>query len=346
MGNSFGLNQLAEMLDKKEDDASPDESHAKRETRSKAPIYSKGMTGFTKQQSLVMDMPVTKDKVTCVLMELEPSQCMITPFNKRVQTLLNENDPTIVSLLNSIKENGQRDPVLAHVVTKDGNTFYEIVYGSRRRFVAELIGKQQGQCFKLKAWVANKVISDVDKKVLADSENTDRANISAWEQGQYLLNVAQQNPSWSQQRVAETEGVTQKTISMYFKMAQMPESIVALMNTPTTISLKSGCKIAKQLQALNKAQLKRLVDNLSQSAPFNSSSLLSRAIEAAVHDGNRKNKLKSVKGEKGVIVNKAGQVKAHLGAHRSIDGQYKIDLFHLSKDEYKALVTALEKILV
>ena len=343
MSKNFGLNQLAEILDKKEEGTLADNGYAKRTARVKAPIDSKGLTGFTKQQSLVIDMPVTKEKVSCVLMELDPLKCTITRFNKRVQTLLKEDDPTVVSLLHSIEENGQRDPVLAHVVNKDGNSCHKIIYGSRRRYVAELISKKQGECFKLRAWVANKVISDVDQKALADSENRDRANISAWEQGQYLVGVAQQNPSWLQNRIADAESVTQKTISMYFKMATLPESIVALMDSPSAISLKSGCKIAKQLQGLSNIQPQDLIEDLSKDAPFSSSSQLSRAIASIVHEGSVKNKSHGRKKE--VIVDKNGQIRARLGVHRSIEDQYKIDVFHLSQPEYRELVVALKKVL-
>jgi ParB/RepB/Spo0J family partition protein len=337
MSNKFGLNDLAAMIDG--DDANKGQKNSQTLSRRSGslPLQSRAMTGFAQQQRLLMDMPVTKEKKECVLMELNPFACNVSPLNKRVQSLLSIHDPAIVSLQASIEKIGQREPVLVQAITGNNNeVVYELIYGSRRRFVTEQIRKQNSD-FTLKAWVINGRVSEPDIKVLLDSENEDRQAISAWEQSQYLFKLSQQHPNWSQRKLADYEGITQKTLSYYIKLAALPQDVVALMDSPLSISLQTGCQIVKQLEAIEHNQQKQLVKKLSNQAPFHSSADLIKIMRSVLDKESKQ----IVKRQKHQIKDKKGHLKAQIGAHRTIVGRYKIDLFDVSDEQISKVTEVL-----
>jgi ParB family chromosome partitioning protein len=336
---TFGLKDLESSLsaDKSKRNDKKEEGGYKK--RVSSPIDAHSMkNAMGKTQRLYITLPVTQEKADCVLMELDPSRCVASPFNKRVQTLLSESDPNIAQLKASIQQDGQRDPVLARPVGKGTDQQYEIVYGTRRRFVAEAIARENPE-FRLKAWVATNV-SDADAKRLAESENDDREDISAWEQAQYLKQLAADNPTWTQEKLAAMEQVDQKTVSRYLQLAALPETVVKLMASPAAITRQSGVKVVKALEGLDKKALDKLMGTLQGAAPYPTTIALLAAIAEAL-----KPKVKTAKRSKVQIKDKKGKLRANVTPHRTNKGPFNIDAYELSDDEYDKLMAELKKLL-
>ncbi len=340
---AFGVNALSQALEDKK--SAPVEPHTKEPVHSKSvssPINSPGMSKNTQRiQRLYLDLPVSKIRAECELMELDPTQCIASPFNKRIQSLLSANDPAIQQLKASVQKEGQRDPVLIRPVAKPTDKLrYEIVYGTRRRFVAELIAKEEEGEFKLKAWVSNK-ITDPDAKRLADSENTDRQDISAWELAQYYQRLKDDRPELSLEAVASIEGVDGSSVYRYLQLAQLPEATVKLVISPAEITLRSGLEVLKAFKSLTPAMKETLMASLAREAPYATAAMLVKAIRALTQPkfaAPTKNMRIEILGDK-------GQKRAVIGAHRSNEGQYKVDVFDVSDTELMALHKALQKVL-
>lgn len=340
---AFGVNALSQALENK--NAEPVDPHPKGPVHSKpvsSPINSPGMSKGTQRiQRLYLELPVSKTRAECELMELDPTQCIASPFNKRIQSLLSANDPAIQQLKASVQEEGQRDPVLIRPVAKPTDKRrYEIVYGTRRRFVAELIGREGEGDFKLKAWVSNK-ITDPDAKRLADSENTDRQDISAWEMAQYYQQLKEDRPELSLEAVASIDGVDGSSVYRYLQIAQLPEAIVKLVISPAEITLRSGLELLKAFKTLTPAKKEALMASLAREAPYATAAVLVKAIKAQTQSKTAaptKNKRIEILGEN-------GQKRAVIGAHRSNAGQFKVDVFKVSDTELIALQQALQKVL-
>lgn len=339
---SLGIGALSEALDEKNEPAVA----TTRPTPTKAvssPINAPAMSGVTQRiQRLYLDLPVTKVKAECELKELDPSVCVASRFNKRVQSLLSPTDPAVMQLKRSMAEEGQRDPVLVRPLqTPEGKVQYEVIYGTRRRFVAELLSDEaSNDGFTLKAWVSNK-ISDADAKRLADSENQDRQEISAWEMAQYYQEIKSARPELSLEAIAGIEGVDASSVSRYIQLASLPEDIVKLVSSPSEITLRSGLDILKATKRKAPAARQKLYASLRLLAPFNKTAELLKAIKADDVD-----KLTTpTKAKKIEVVDREGRKRAIIGAHRTQQGQYKVDLFDLSDDELSAVHQSLAKVL-
>lgn len=336
---TFGLKDLENSLTAGKTKRSEQREEGGYKKRVSSPIDAHSMkNSMGKTQRLYIQLPVTQEKADCVLMELDPKRCVASPFNKRIQTLLIDSDPNIAQLKASILQDGQRDPVLARPVGSGSEQQYEIVYGTRRRFVAENIALDNPD-FKLKAWVAT-TISDADAKRLAESENDDREDISAWEQAQYLKKLAADNPTWTQGKLAAMEQVDQKTVSRYLQLAELPEDVVKLMASPAAITRQSGVKVAKVFADLEPKLRQKLLKALREDAPF----VTTIALLTAIAERSEK-KASAIKRSKVQLKNKQGQLRATVTPHRTKQGQFKIDAFALSDEEYDSLLSELKKLL-
>ncbi len=292
-------------------------------------------------QRLYLDLPVSKTRAECELMELDPTQCIASPFNKRIQSLLSATDPAIQQLKASVQDEGQRDPVLIRPIAKPTDKLrYEIVYGTRRRFVAELIAREGDGDFKLKAWVSNK-ITDPDAKRLADSENTDRQDISAWELAQYYQRLKEDRPELSLEAVASIEGVDGSSVYRYLQLAQLPEATVKLVISPAEITLRSGLEVLKAFKTLPPSKKETLLASLAREAPYATAAELVKAIKAQTQS----KPVAPTKNKRIEILGEDGEKRAVIGAHRSNAGQFKVDLFNVSDSELIALQQALQKVL-
>ncbi len=338
---SLGIGALSEALEQKNEPVAVKERPTPTKTVA-SPINAPAMSGATQRiQRLYLDLPISKVKAECELKEIDPSTCVASRFNKRVQSLLSSTDPAVMQLKRSMEEEGQRDPVLVRPLqTPQGAIQYEVVYGTRRRFVAELLNQASNDGFMLRAWVSNK-ISDADAKRLADSENQDRQGISAWEMAQYYQEIKTTRPELNLEAIAGLEGVDASSVSRYLQLASLPEDIVKLVSSPAEITLRSGLDILKATKRKSPAVRQKLLANLRMLAPFAKTADLLKAIKADDVD----KLVTPTKAKKIEIADKQGNKRAVIGAHRTKQGQYKVDLFELSDDELASVHQALVKAL-
>jgi ParB/RepB/Spo0J family partition protein len=333
----FGVSALTEKLEEKSGAPTSHKHGVKTKTIS-SPIESPAMAkNQSRIQRMYIDLPVTKNRVECEYIEILPEQCVVSRLNKRVQSLLSPSDPAIIKLKNSIQEDAQRDPVLLRSINStQGMGEYELIYGSRRRFVIELL-RNEGIDVKLRAWVANS-IPDSDAKKLADSENEDRQAISAWEIAKYYEAIQRKNNAVTAEYIATEENITASSVRRYLQLATLPEDIVKKVKSPTEISLRSGLDILKIINQQQPDRRKEIIDTVKKMDSFDSSNDLSKAIKDIATPKESK-----VKNSKPIdIVDNKGNHRAKIGTHRSKKGKYKIDLFDAKDEEIQKVIEALE----
>lgn len=214
--------------------------------------------GALRGQRLYIDMPSSKKKIDCSHMLLDTSQCIPGPYNMRNQSLLTRDNQSFMALVDAIDAEGQRDPVLARPIKVNGETRYEVIYGTRRRAAVEYLAKTGTPDIKLRAWVGVD-ITDQDAQALALSENADRQDVSVWEKA--LFAQQKQTEKESVAKIAEVLRVSEKTVYAYLKLASIPQSIVAVFASPEALSLAGGQQIAAQIkaQSLSEEDLQALV---------------------------------------------------------------------------------------
>lgn len=298
-----------------------------------------GAKGVKKIERKLLKMPVTKTEVELTAMNVDPKECLIHPKNRRIQALLNVDNSEIVNLINSMKEEGQREPALARLVDVDGESKVEIIDGSRRRFASKLL-QEEDKNFKFKIWLGNN-INNVDADFLTKSENENRDAISAWETAQYLKKVEASNPTWSHDVIGASEGMARQTVSDYLAIADIPLTIVTLLRTPHLLTVNAGLQVLKIMNSLTKNEQEGCLEQLKKSAPYSRMNDLVKSLKQTITPQSEKKPTANKK-----IKIKCGEkVRAEVGKNRKVVGQYKIDLYDLSDVEYNKLLKAIQKIL-
>lgn len=312
-----------------------------KERNTASAILSPGFQIPKASQRKFLRLPVTGTEIELSGKEIAPNECVIHPRNRRIQSLLSPSNPKVRKLVESFKTEGQREPVLARYIKgKDGNLVVEIIDGSRRRYAAELLSKENTD-FKLRIWVASSV-PDVDADFLTRSENENRDDISPWETAHYIARLADENPSWSQEVLADKEGIDQSMVSLYLTLAHLPVSFVRLVESPDLVTLTGGVELVKVIRALSDDEQQKLLTRLSGKAPFGKFRDYVKTVKELL---KKPAPVKKPTANSAVPIEVNGKVRAEVSKHRTKKGQYKVELYDLSDSNYQKLMDALPSLL-
>lgn len=114
-------------------------------------------------------------------------------------------------LIDSIAKDGQQEPAVARRVRGDPSFDYELIYGMRRRFACELLGK------KLKLRVVE--TDDAQAAVLMHIENADRQDITPMERALSFQTQIEAKVFATQDALAEAIGLSKGQVAKMLKAA-------------------------------------------------------------------------------------------------------------------------------
>jgi len=114
-------------------------------------------------------------------------------------------------LIDSIAKDGQQEPAVARRLKGDPNFDYELIYGMRRRFACELLGK------KLKLRVVE--ADDAQAAVLMHIENADRQDITPMERALSFQMQIEAKVFATQEALAEAIGLSKGQVAKMLKAA-------------------------------------------------------------------------------------------------------------------------------
>jgi len=114
-------------------------------------------------------------------------------------------------LVDSIAKDGQQEPALARRVRGDPSFDYELIYGMRRRFACELLGK------KLKLRVVE--ADDAQAAVFMHIENADRQDITPMERALSFQTQIEAKVFATQEALAEAIGLSKGQVAKMLKAA-------------------------------------------------------------------------------------------------------------------------------
>lgn len=296
------------------------------------------MPDLSGSSGIDLPLPISKRTIPAEHVLIDASKCSISKFNKRVQSLLSENDPAVKQLINSIKEVGQRDPILARQLPDKS---YEVVYGSRRLFAVNSINKQRKddglEPIQIRAWLAD--VPEGDVKALADSENDDREGISIYERAMWFKKLKAEN-DWSAEVIASSENVSPSTVKDGLKIADIDIAFIQLLSSPKEVSGTSGLQLAK---AIEKAKDNRVKEFLSkhEGMVFAKMADLLKGFKdfTTVKSQGSRDSQKPV-----LYASEDGKTKAKMTKHRTQEGQYKIDVFDMGDDQLTRLQALLSEL--
>lgn len=283
--------------------------------------------------ALSLFLPATGRSVTADYALIDPALCHVSELNRRVQRLLSVDNAEVASLIGSIAESGQREPVLVRRLPKGR---FEVIYGSRRRFAVAHLAQTAQPDLKLKAWVIDD-LADEDAKQLAIAENQFRADLSAWEVAQYLWEESIRRPDVTHEQLAQEEGMSRSLVTRYLLLAELDERFLHQLTAPSAMSLTSGLALRKLISDYGPRVMEAL-SQLKAQPRFSEASKLIQALK-------QKLQIASKPGDgKQLLTNSAGKVVGKMTPKRSKKGSYSIDITGLNEAQAQRLKQFLEQL--
>lgn len=222
-------------------------------------------------------------------------------INHRHQHWLSDENKSFCKLVESIKQEGQKIPIL---VRPKGDRF-ELIYGSRRRQACINIGSQ------VRAIVAEG-ISEQQAHELAIFENTNHQGLSPLEEAQALEAYKNRHPDLSHEKLGVIFSKSRQWVTYQLSFANLDDAIVDQCSDPWGIT-ERATRSFRTIWASDAGQRKKWSTQLKRMGdtklPY-------------------KKLLKQLMGEsddstKELITNKEGRVVAELSGARLIGGRLR-----------------------
>lgn len=180
---------------------------------------------------------VSKDGGRAIV-KVNPFRCRVWALHDRLEDYVTEE--SCRAEIESFKTHGQLVPALGRPLSGDPGYDVEIVYGSRRLFVARYLGMQ--------LHVELRKMSDKEAAAAMDIENRHRTDISPYERGLIYHQWLREGLFSSQDEIARALDVSSSQISRLLKLAQLPAVIVNAFESPLDIREGWGVDLHKAWQ--------------------------------------------------------------------------------------------------
>lgn len=176
---------------------------------------------------------------------VDPEDCVVWEGNPRIQGALTADDPDVRELIDSIKAEGQKDPVVARRLPAGSDKKFEIIAGSRRFFAVSWLRANNYPDTKLILNIED--LNDEQAFRLTDSENRVRKDICFVERAMHYAAALEKYYAGHQVNMAERMGMSTTALSRFIKAARVPEAIWAAFPNIKDISLRQGYALAVKL---------------------------------------------------------------------------------------------------
>jgi ParB family chromosome partitioning protein len=164
------------------------------------------------------------------VISVSPFRCRMWAGHNRLEEQITEE--TCREEIQSFTEYGQLMPVLARPLRGDPTHDYELIFGSRRLFVACHLN------LALKLEV--RVLTDQEAAIALDIENRQRRDLSPYERGRSYINWLREGLFASQEELARALGISASQVSRLVRLAQLPSVLLSAFPSPVEICEKWG----------------------------------------------------------------------------------------------------------
>jgi ParB family chromosome partitioning protein len=159
------------------------------------------------------------------IVSIDPFRCRMWEFHDRLEHHIDEI--TCRSEIESVLKHGQLVPSLGRKLRDDPEHDVELIYGSRRLFVARHLNRP--------LLVELRQINDAEGIIAMDIENRHRLDISPYERGLSYLRWLRSGFFKSQDDIARALKVSPSQVSRLLKLAALPSVIIGAFRSPTDI---------------------------------------------------------------------------------------------------------------
>ncbi|MEA1990348.1 MAG: ParB N-terminal domain-containing protein [Pseudomonadota bacterium] len=168
-----------------------------------------------------------------VVEDLDPSEIIVSPLNKRLEMSLNDSDEKYVKIKRSIAENGQDDPI---TVRKLEDNSLELLAGLTRMTACKELGRS------VKALIKSGV-SDQEAALLIVRENEDRRDFSPYEQS--LMVKELKSLEVSTEMIKQAIGVkSDSAVSKRLKFANIAPELKSIFTDIRLLPVEEGYTLA------------------------------------------------------------------------------------------------------
>lgn len=187
---------------------------------------------------------------------LDPKEIAPSKFANRHALSLSQDDEEFLQLLQSLRSNEQDQPILVRPSPADAEHGkpYEIAFGHRRHAAALILDQERlPEGWKIKAHI--KGLSDLELVEVMDRENTDRKNISPYENGLHFIQCLREGLYEHQADLARRRNISKALVLRYIQIAELPEEILRAFKDPRAIRVAWLQDIRKALSSNEQATL-------------------------------------------------------------------------------------------
>ncbi|TWF47595.1 plasmid partitioning protein RepB [Neorhizobium alkalisoli] len=197
------------------------------------------------------------------IIELDPEKILPSFINDRIEI---ESDPSFETFVDSIRENGQKLPILVRPLdSKPG--FYQAAYGHRRLRACQILKRP------VKAVI--RTLSDEELVISQGVENSERLNLSFIEQGLFAL--ALKDRGYSRETISTALGRRENQVLSYVSALTntailIPEHLARLIGSAPSVGRPKWEKLGSLIRDRElTSRQQSLVDGLRESAVWNDS---------------------------------------------------------------------------
>ena len=183
-----------------------------------------------------------------VILRLDPKEITHTTFVNRLDESLSSDDEEFIALKESIRRNGQLEPIRVRPAPAGSGHPYEIVYGHRRHAAALLLDAEIEGGFRVLALLDAEAVDPHRLTQMMHAENDAREPLSPFEYGQMYQSWLAANLFDTQEALAAAIGRDQTTVSAYIRVAELPEAVLKAFGDRRKIALRWLQHLSKALK--------------------------------------------------------------------------------------------------
>ena len=173
----------------------------------------------------------------CVV-AVSPFDCRMWEWHDRLENHLTEE--TCRAEIESFARDGQLIAVLGRPLAGDPQFRFELIYGSRRLFVARHLNQP--------LLVEVRRMTDREATIAMDIENRQRKDLSPYARGVSYARWLRQGLFRNQEDIARTLRISPSQVSRLLKLAQLPRVVIDAFGNPSEICEGWGLEFAARLE--------------------------------------------------------------------------------------------------
>ena len=215
-----------------------------------------------------------------LVLKLDPKRVRATRFVNRDERAFLESDPKFIELKDSLRSNGQKQPIQVRLISGDAAADYEIIAGHRRHRACLILDSEVEGGFPLLAIPDAKVNESRELVLAMYRENEERADVAPSEKGAMFRQWLSEGIFAEQGDIAAALKVSDATITKYLQIADLPSSVLAAFEDPREIAVRWSHDLVKAWKS-NPSRVEEAAVRIANTSPRPAANTVVRTLIAS-----------------------------------------------------------------